>query len=87
LIAGFTFTLANASYHIRDDEHEWLARCCVEFVDATPNHFPVRGDVTFLNSIPTEITIKPRTDGSLDRSMMARGIDERWRNGARMAAR
>jgi hypothetical protein len=82
MIAGFTFTLANASYHIRGDDHDWLAQCSAEFVDTSPNDFPLRGDVTFLNAIQAEITIKLRRDGSLNRSMMATGLDEQvaqWR--------
>jgi hypothetical protein len=76
MIAGFTFTLARASYQIGDGEHGWLAHCSGDFVDTSPNDYPLRGDVTFLNEIPVEISIKPRKDGSLNHTMMTAGLDE-----------
>jgi len=81
MFAGFTFTLADASYNIQRDEHDWRARCSAKFVNTFANDL-LRTDITFLNSIPTEITIKLRTDGSLNRSMLVDGLDEQvaqWR--------
>lgn len=82
MIADFTFALASASYHIRDNGHDWLARCSANFIDTSRDSFPLRGDVTFLNSIPAEITIAVRKDGALNQTMMAAGLDEQvaaWR--------
>jgi hypothetical protein len=56
MIAVFTFTLADASYHIRTDGHEWIARCRAEFIDSSRDGYPLRGDVTFLNKFPVEVT-------------------------------
>ena len=82
MLAIFTFTLANLSYHIREDGHEWLARCSGEFIDTSPNEFPLRDDVSFLNKYPVELIFQMRRDGRLNRSMMAPGLDEQveqWR--------
>jgi len=82
MIAVFTFSVAELIYGIKDSGKDWVGPCTSEFVDTSPDSYPLRGDVRFLNSFPSEIGVKCRQDGSLNRALMTAGIDEKiseWR--------
>jgi hypothetical protein len=84
MLAIFNFSLANLIYGIRDEGLDWVGQCAPEFVDSSRDSWPLRGDVTFMNSFSAELHIKPLKDAALDRTLMATGLDDqvaRWRAG------
>jgi hypothetical protein len=82
MIAFFNFSLSNFVYNIDDKGQNWYGPCTCEFVDASPDDFPLRGDVTFLNQHPAQLTIRLRKNGALNLTHMVAGFDEQveaWR--------
>ena len=76
MYAHFRFPLSSLNYQIRDNQQNWFGSCNAEFGDASPNDYPLREDVTFLNSIPAEIGVMPLIDGELDSIFYAKGLDD-----------
>jgi hypothetical protein len=46
-----------------------------EFIDSSRDSYPLRGDVTFLNSFPAELSLKPYNE-PLNSLFLQQGIDE-----------
>lgn len=81
MIAVFTFNLADLKYQIRRQGVELIAPCQSDFIDSSKDSWPIRGDVTFLNSYPAELSLKLYNE-PLDDLFMRRGIDDQvkeWR--------
>ncbi len=79
MTAHLATNLSNLSFAVTpNDRVTWWGKCSADF-DQTGDGYPVRGDVSFLNSFPAEISIQPRNDGDLNRTLMATGIDEQVR--------
>lgn len=74
MIAIFTFNLAELKYQIRKQTTEWTVPCRPEFLDSSKDSWPIRGDVTFLNSYPAELSLKLFNE-PLDNLFMRQGID------------
>jgi hypothetical protein len=81
VISVFTFNLVDLKYQIRKQGTEWIAPCKAEFIDSNRDSFPLRGDVTFLNSLSAELSLKLFTE-PLNSLFMRPGLDEQvkeWR--------
>jgi hypothetical protein len=90
MLANFSFDLSSVHLHIggggglKKSGAIWVANCKTNFRDVTTDFWPLRGDVSFLNQYPAEITILPFSlpDVELDfyqaglAKQIAKGIEE-----------
>jgi len=72
MLAGFSFDLSRVRLCIgggglRKKDAVWVADCKTNFEDVTTDSWPLRGDVSFLNRYPAEITILPFSLADVER--------------------
>jgi hypothetical protein len=75
MIAYINFEPSNFVYSINDKGQNWHGPCTSNSFDYGES--PLRGDVTFLDRLPAELTITRRKNGALNSTFMAAGLDER----------
>jgi hypothetical protein len=75
--ASFAFPPSDFSFAVDGSGVSWYGRCSADFMDTSPESYPSRGGVTFLNHFQCELSILAREEGALDRTLHAVGLDER----------
>lgn len=76
MLASITFPISNLIFGITNEGLGYNGKCRAEFIDTSPDSYPLRGDVTFLNRIPPEVSLKVLEDGGLNKTLFVRGLDE-----------
>jgi hypothetical protein len=84
MLLCFSVPFASLTYIIGDGEPCWVARWGRARVvpEFTIESYPPRGDVSIPDEYPVEFFIRRKVDGSLNKIMYTRGLDERvedWR--------
>jgi hypothetical protein len=87
MLAAFRFRFSDlaCSYDdVFDEGIKWYGTCVAHFEDtSSPEDWPIRGDVSFLNKYRAELSISKLVDGQLNDIFMDNGLDERVAAGRR----